>query len=305
MPSLRDTSLNAGNWRRLGIALALLGTVGLLVWGSIQAHHHFVTKPRLLEMRHDDPVGYPGMATTQITGLGEEAVPTLVEDITRGRLARSRSKSIEMLSGIVDPRVVPALTAALKDPDLGVRVAAVAGLARTADPKAGEALWTVANTSEDFLRYRVEVALGLTVDEAGARKLLAEAAKAGGHDRILLAWAAGYALRRLELTERFAKVPAGPEFDGEEQTAELQKQVDEVHAAIAAGKDLEANARLLSELTSANFSTWNYGHQIGYQTLAVKGPRALRGMARIDAPLKPRPELEGLHLEGGRRPPPP
>ena len=297
MPSLRDTTHNALNWRRLGGAGLILGGLGLLVWLSVLAHQVFISTPRLLEMRHDDPVGHTGLATTQVTGLGSDAVPTLLDDIKTNKSQRTRSKSLELLSGIDDPRVVPTLAAALVDPNMGIRLAGLAGLARTGDPKAAAHLWPMMKEPEDMLRHRAIVALGLVADEADARRLLQETAKSGGYDKLLLAWAAGFALRRLELTERFAIVKPSPPYDTPEEVAQLQSAVTEVHAAIRAGEELEANARKLSELTTVSFSTWNYAHQIGFQTVAVRGPRAVRGLARIEKPIKPQPVLEGLKLK--------
>jgi len=275
---------------------ALIGGLGVLVWLSVQAHHHFIAKPRLLDMRHVDPVGRTGIATTQVTGLGGEAVPTLMDDLKSNNSARTRSKSLELLSGIDDPRVVPALAAALGDPNLGIRLAALSGLARTGNPLAVPHLWPLLEHGEDMFRHRAIVALGLVVDADGASKLLAEIGKSTGHDQLLMAWSAGFALRRLELTERFAMVSPGPPYDSPSEAAELQSKVDEVHAAIRAGTELEANARKLSELTTVSFTTWDYAHQIGFQTLAVRGPQGVRGLARMDKPMKPQPLLEGLKL---------
>ena len=148
-----------------------------------------------------------------------------------------------------------------------------------------------------MFRHRAIVALGLVADDDNARRLLEETTKTGGYDKLLLAWAAGYALRRLELTERFAMVQPSPPYDTPEEVAQLHSAVTEVHAAIRAGKELEANARKLSELTTVNFSTWNYAHQIGFQALAVRGPTAVRGLARIERVIKPQPLLEGLKLK--------
>ncbi len=300
MPSLRDRSHHAVNWRRMGGVGAILVGLGLLVWLSVLAHHHFISMPRLLDMRHDDPVGRTGMATTQVTGLGGDAVPTLVDDLKPGTSSRNRSKSLELLSGIDDVRVVPALAASLKDDDLGVRLAALAGLARTGDIRAAAHLWPLVAHQDAMLRQRAIVGLGLVVKAEGAKKLLAAVGKSSGQDQILLAWAAGFALRRLELTERFAMVPPGPEYDTLAEAAELQAKVNEVHAAIRAGTELAENARKLSELTTVSFTTWDYAHQIGYQTLAVRGPSVVRGLARMDKPLKPQPLLRGLQLD--RRP---
>lgn len=271
--------------------------LGVLVWLSVLAHEVFISRPHLLEMRHDDPVGHTGLATSQVTGLGANAVPTLLDDIKASKSQRTRAKSLELLSGIDDPRVIPALATALTDADMGIRLAGLAGLARTGNPQAAAHLWPLTNDGEDMFRHRAIVALGLVADAEIARKLLDETLKTGGYDKLLMAWAAGYALRRLELTERFAMVRPSPPYDTPEEVAQLQSAVTEVHAAIRSGVDLEANARKLSELTTVNFSTWNYAHQIGFQTVAVRGPSAVRGLARIDKPIKPRPLLEGLKLK--------
>lgn len=297
MPSLRDTSLNAFNWRRLIVVVGVLAGLAGFVWLTVEAHRVFIATPRLLEMRHEDPVGRTGLATTQVTGLGAEAVPTLLDDVRPEHSTRTRAKSLELLSGIDDPRVIPALAGALEDADMGIRLAAVAGLARTANAKAAQHLWPLMKDGDDMVRHGGIVALGLVADEATARKLLEEVGRSRGHDQILQAWAAGFALRRLELTERFAMVKPSPPYDTPAEAAALQAKIDETKAALRAGKGLEANARKLSELATVRFSTWDFAHQISFQTIAVHGPGAVRGLARMDKPIKPQPLLEGLKLK--------
>ena len=114
MPALSDRSFNPKAWGKLGLYAIGLIILAVLVWASSIFYEKMVENPRLLEKRFHDPVGRVGMTSTRIAHLGAEAVPTLVGDMSRGSAAE-RSKSLELLSGIDDPRVVPTLAQALRD----------------------------------------------------------------------------------------------------------------------------------------------------------------------------------------------
>jgi hypothetical protein len=302
MPSLRDTTFSAIAWKRLAVVAGGLATLGLIVWLSVDFHRNKVELPRLMKMRHIDPLGHAGLVTAQITGLGELAVPTLLEDLSPERPASARSKSIELLSGIDDPRVIPTLGGLLRDKSPGVRIAALSGLARTARPEAAEVLWPQLDEPSGFFRYRAIVVLGLVVDEKGVERLYAEARKVKSVDRYLLCWAAGYASARHELTEKFASVKVASAYDRGSEARALQTQIDEIHGALDRLEDLPVNCRRLSALTNVGFQTWDFAHQIGYQVLAAQGPISLRGLGAIDPSIKTASMHQILKLKKRPRP---
>jgi hypothetical protein len=283
MSSLRDRSFDPKAWTRFGVVLLGLGILTVIIWFSTRLHHEYVEVPRLLSQRHEEPVGMPGLITTQVSALGPEAVPQLIEDLENPE-ALKRAKSVELLSAIDDPRVLPALAGALKDADLGVRLAAVAGLARTRDPKAAASLWPLARDGEEMLRLRAIVALGLVEGAGGPERLLALGAERQGEERYLAAWAAGYTARRLEIKGTYKMLPAAPHPDDGPETDRVQAEVDAVRAALDRWEDAPRNGRLLSELTSLQYSTWDYAHQIAFQIMATRGPkRIVQGIAPLEA----------------------
>ena len=133
-----------------------------------------------------------------------------------------------------------------------------------------------------------------------------------------MAWAAGRILRRLALesqrrvedrqkqgqidTPGEAKlsrsyVPAAPVPQTDDEAVQMQADVSATLAAIDAGKDLEAQAKRLDELTDLGFDTWNIGHQVAAQVLAIQGPLAFRHPAGSDtlAPARNMPTKLDLH----------
>lgn len=278
MPALSDRSFNPKAWGKLGLYAIGLGILALLVWISARAHELYVETPQLLAKRFHDPVGQVGMTSTRIAALGEKAVPTLLEDVQKANPAQ-RSKSLELLSSIDDPRVIPSLAGALQDGDAGVRLTAIAGLGRTGKAAAAQALWPLVQSDDDLVRLRAIVALGLCGAEADIDKLLAAAMKVKGQERALLVWSAGRVQRRLESLKRTSDTPgvagyvsAAPQPDTDEGVHKLQVDVDLILAEIDAGKDLKHNGVKLNELTDVGFATWNQAHQIAIQVLAVRGP---------------------------------
>ena len=304
MPALSDRSFNPKAWGKLGLYAIGLALVATLVWASSIFFEKFVENPRLLEKRFHDPVGRVGMTSTRIAHLGADAVPTLIGDMDRGSAAE-RSKSLELLSGIDDPRVVPTLATALKDGDIGVRLTALAGLGRTGRPAAAAAWWPLTQTDDDLLRLRAIIALGLCGGEADVAKLVAAATAATGQERALFAWSAGRVQRRLASLKQNADKPeiAGyvapaPAYTNDEQIHARQVDVDVLLADIDAGKDLAINGVKLNELTDVGFATWDQGHQIAIQVLAVRGPEKALAPAGDALPMEPlKPSAQKLQLE--------
>jgi HEAT repeat protein len=303
MPALSDRSFNPQAWRKLALVAVGLGVLVALILASRWAFEAYVETPRLLDRRFDDPPGRVGMASTMVADLKERAVPTLIADLASEQPQR-RSKAVELLSSIDDPRVVPTLAKVLKDPDLGVRMAALGGLARTGKAEAAAVLWPLTESHDDFLRMRAYVALGVVGMPADADRLLTkELPQFQGQERYVVAWAAGRILRRIELNDpkRYVAAAKSPETD--EDSQRIQAQVDAALAEIDAGRDLALNAKRLDELTDLGFSTWDVAHQVGAQVLAVTGPMSLRraGGSRELGPTKlpqgklelKRPELKG------------
>ena len=304
MPALSDRSFNPKAWGKLGLYAIGLGIVAVLVWASSVFFEKFVENPRLLDKRFHDPVGQVGMTSTRIAHLGAAAVPTLVADMGSGAPAE-RSKSLELLSGIDDPRVVPTLAGALKDGDIGVRLTALAGLGRTGKLEAAQALWPLTQSADDLLRLRAIVALGLCGGEADVAKLVAAALATAGQERALLAWSAGRVQRRLQSLKANADKPeiAGyvapaPEYTSDEQIHARQVDIDMLLADIDAGKDIAKNGVKLNELTDVGFATWNQGHQIAIQVLAVAGPEKALAPTGDALPMEPvKPTAQKLQLD--------
>jgi hypothetical protein len=304
MPALSDRSFNPQAWGKLGLYAIGLGIVAVLVWASSIAFEKFVENPRLLEKRFNDPVGRAGMTSSRISHLGAEAVPTLVGDMKTGTPAQ-RSKSLELLSGIDDSRVVPTLAGALLDGDVGVRLTALAGLGRTGKPEAAKQLWPLTQSDDDLLRLRAIVALGLCGGQEDIAKLVAAALATTGQERALFAWSAGRVQRRLASLKLNADKPeiAGyvapaPDYTNDEQIHARQVDIDVLLADIEAGKDMAQNGLKLNELTDVGFATWNQGHQIAIQVLAVRGPEKALASGGDALPMEPaKPTAQKLQMD--------
>jgi hypothetical protein len=287
MASLRDQSFNREAWLKLGFILMAGGVAALLIFFSVQAHHNYIEIPRLLSARHDEQVGFPGRVTTSIMQLGPEAVPTLITDLAVGVDSALRRKSIEMISGISDPRVLPALIAVLYDEDVGVRMAAISGMVRLGDPGAAASLWKALETADDWFSQRVIVAIGLVGGPAEVEPCLSRANKTTGQRRHLFAWSAGQLQRRQTERDQIGRVPPAPVPEDYDHEGRIQGQVDAALAELDAADVTAERALAFAQLTAVEYGTWNQGHQISYQTIAVNGPRVLRGIGKIDGVPKP------------------
>lgn len=296
MPALSDQTFNPTAWTRLSLVALGLSALAGLIWGSSIFYDHYVEAPRQLGRRFDDGVGRVGSSTTRIAKLGAKAVPVLLGDLDAAE-PRQRSKALELLSAIEDPRVLPALALGVKDPDIGVRLAGVSGLARTGNPEAAVTLWLLADGADDFVRPRAIVALGVIGAQADADRLLLEAVKTDGGERYLLAWSAGRILRRLERMKDKGFLPAAPVPVGDADAQRIQMEVDLIKVSIDAGQDLPVHARRLNEMTDLGFATWDLSHQIAAQVLAVHGPLSVIRAHGAEEMLPPRPSQRRLELE--------
>ena len=155
------------------------------------------------------------------------------------------------------------------------------------------------------MRLRAIVALGLCGGDADVAKLVAAAQAITGQERALFAWAAGRLQRRLASLKLNADKPeiAGyvapaPDYTSDEQIHARQVDVDVLLADIEAGKDILQNGVKLNELTDVGFATWNQGHQIAIQVLAVRGPEKALAPAGDALPMEPaKPTAQKLQLE--------
>ncbi len=300
MPALNDRTFNKGAWARLGVVALGLLVLGGVIYVTVLIHEEYVVLPRMLSHRHKDPLGHPGQATTQIARLGGKAVGTLLADLSGDKPAATRSKSLEILSAIDDPRVVPALVKALGDDNLGIRISALAGIARTKRPELMEKVWPLARSENAYLRHRALVTLGLLCDLKSVDALVAEANKSSGKDQLLLAWGAGYAQRRAKLKDETSERVRPLELKDDAHAMAVHDEVQTLRAAFRDKGVDKAQAERLAELVTIDFGTWNLGHQISYQTVAVDGPMAVRGLARIDrvsVPAKRKDTPVGLKLK--------
>lgn len=305
MPALSDRSFNPGAWRKLFlVAVGLAGVAGL-VWLSSWVHQTYVEAPRLLAKRFEDPLGRVGTTSVLVSELGPAAVPTLLQDL-RSKSPAERSKAAELLSTIDDPAVAPALGKALQDGDVGVRLAALGGLARTGKTESAQHIWPMAESPEDLLRLRALVALGVVGSQADADRLLdKEFPRVQGQERYVVAWAGGRILQRLERNDPKGYVPAAPTPVSDADAERIQAEVNAVLAALDAGKDVRANAKRLDVLTDIGFGTWDVPHQVAAQVLAVNGPIALRHVGGSLEMAPPTPAASRLQLQRPIAEPPP
>lgn len=288
MPSLNDQSFTAKAYLRM----ALVATGLLIVLGAVVLvtywYQREVEGERTLKSRFDDPPGVAGMNTAKVAALGDRAVETLLADIGGKDLDR-RYKAMEMLGAIDDPRVVPALAQLANSDDLTNQLNGVAGLARTAKAQAAEKLWPLTASKDETLRLRSIVALGLCGAEADLARLEAASPKAGDPERYLYAWALGHLLRRLDSIKagHNGYVQPAPQPKDEAEATRIQGEVDAALTQIDKGVGLRAAGKHLAELTDVNFATWDYGHQIALQVLAIGGPRQFRSARSPDAVPQP------------------
>lgn len=302
MPSLRDRSFDKHAWQRLAIVVLVLACIGGGIYLSTVVHRDWVTRPKLMKDRHKEATGTPGMVTTQITQLGSAAVPVLLGDIDKTHTISERTKSLEMLSAIDDPRVLPALIAALSDSNLAVRMAAMAGLARSANPGGFEPLWKLNNDDSDLVRQRAYVALGLVAAPEHVDRLIAAGDNLSGADKLLLYWAAGQAQRREAASKKgeLARPVSAPLPKDEAEADRLAADITEIKRKVAVGEgDKRDVAKELARLTSVSYTTWNFAHQIALQTIAVHGPNSIRTLGRIDRDPKAPAHLQPLELKKG------
>jgi hypothetical protein len=298
MASLSDKSFNVQAYgRMIAVAVALLAVLAGIGW-VILWYQGNVESERLLRARFDDPTGQAGLSTNRVSALGERAVPVLMEDL-RAADPERRYKAMELLGSIEDPRVVPALGGLVADQDISVRLNGVAALARTARPEAVDKLWPLTKSPEDLERMRAIVALGLVAGKEQFDKLEAAVVAAQGVEKSLYAWSLGHAQRRQDSVAAGSKgyITAAPPPVDDADEQRIQTRIDELNAQLAAGKDIRAAAKELATLTTVDMNTWDLGHQISLQVLAVRGPRQWRGARTADPP----PEPTGVQLKGEGR----
>ncbi len=288
MPALSDQTFGPKAYARMAVvALALLTLLVTLVFIYF-AFQKSVEDPRMLRGRFDDPPGQTGLSTARVAAMGERAVPTLIDDLGSHSSER-RTKAMELLGAIDDPRVIPALAAQMARGDLSAQLAAMAALARTGKPEAAAHIWPLADSKNEVVRYRAWVAIGLCGGEADQKRLVELGKTLGDTDLYVVAWAVGHTQRRLESIQAGHKgyVRPAPDPSDEVEIARVQASVDEVLSQIAKGADLAVAGKQLAELTDCDFQRGDVGHQIALQLIAIGGPRQFRGGAAPELPLAP------------------
>jgi len=289
MPALSDQSFGPKAYVRMtAVALALLALLLALV-AIYFAYQKSVEDPRMLRSRFDDPPGQTGLSTVRVAAMGERAVPTLLADLESHSSDR-RTKAMELLGAIDDPRVVPALAAYMAKGELSVQLAAMAALARTGKVTAAAPIWPVAENRNEIVRYRAWVAIGLCGGPDDQKRLVELGTKLGDTDLYVVAWAIGHMQRRFDSVKagRQGYVPPAPDPGEEAEVARVQAAVDEVLRQIDQGADLLVAGKQLAELTDCDFQRGDVGHQIALQLIAIGGPRQFRGAGAQEAPLRPR-----------------
>jgi hypothetical protein len=283
MPSLRDRTYDATARKKFAIVLLFFVTLGVAFFLATQVHRDQVEVPRYIRERHSEPLGTVGMVSSQMRRYPDEAVPVLSADITgdhRVSDATKRAKSVELLGTLDHPEVIPLLGKATDDESLTVRLAAIAALARQGKPAATGPLWDVIDKAAAVERQRAIVALGLTAGDEDIARLLKRIPQANGEEQVLFGWAAGHARRRVQMqaADKDGRLAPRPTPEEPDELRKLHSRILAARARIAAGDDVEEAAQELSELTSVRFDTWDFGHQIAHQVLAVRGPRAIRAL---------------------------
>lgn len=305
MASLNDQSFSTVAYLRMaGVAAALLAVLGLIA-GAVYWYQREVEGERTLRARFDDPRGVAGLNTAKVAALGDRAVATLIDDM-RGGDAERRYKAIEMLGAIDDPRVVPALAELTASADVTNQLNGVAALARTGRPEAAEKLWPLVEHKDETLRLRSVVALGLCGGEADLARLEVAIVKSGAPERYLMGWALGHIQRRLDSVKAGHKGYVSPaaELVDDAQVARVQGEIDAALAQIDRGSELRAAGKKLAELTDVNFATWDYGHQIALQVLAIGGPRQFRATHTVEEAKPAAPSGVQLRPSSARGGPP-
>lgn len=279
------------------VAAGLVAAAGA-IYASSLLYNNAVAEPRTLSQRHDDLPGSVSSKTLRVVELGDRAIPTLAQDVQSGT-PEERRKAIEILGAIRTPAVLPVLRKALADADLGIQLSALAALGRTGLSEAAPDVWPWTERADDIQRLRAVVVLGLIAPPSDLQRLLTEAKKYPQAEGWVWYWAAGQVQRRAAAKTATGKpfVPPAPIPKTLDDAARQQAEVDAELAALAAGADVAKHALRLAELTACNFDTWDVGHQIARQVIAVAGPNAVRSMG-VDAAVAPAPALKTATLPG-------
>ncbi len=288
MPALSDQTFGPKAYARMAVvALALLAVLASLV-AIYFLYQKSVEDPRMLRGRFDDPPGQAGMSTVRVAAMGERAVPTLIGDLD-SHSGERRSKAMEMLGGIDDPRVIPALAGQMARGELSGQLAAMAALARTGKPEAAAHIWPLTENRNEIVRYRAWIAIGLCGGDQDQKRLIELGKTLGDTDLYVVAWAVGHLQRRTESIAAGHKgyVRPAPDPGDEADIARVQAGVDEALQQIDKGADLVAAGKQLAELTDCDFQRSDIGHQIALQLIAIGGPRQFRGAGQQDAPIGP------------------
>ena len=300
MPALSDQSFNPKAYARMTlVAVVLLLLLGVLVM-VYRAYQDHVEDPRMLRGRFDDPPGQTGLSSVRVRAMGERAVPTLLDDL-KSNSAERRSKAMELLGSIDDPRVVPALGELVASSDVSSQLSGIAALARTGKPEAAARIWPLTQSKDDIVRVRAIVGLGLCAPFADLAKLAEQTKAAGDTDKYVWAWALGRVQRQQERVQagKIGRLPAAPAPVDEADSARIQAEVDATLRLIDREPDPTAAAKKLAELTDVDYGAGDFAHAVSLQVLALGGPRQIRSAQLPEG--QQRPVAPALQIKDGGR----
>lgn len=150
-PGVITALASQGDPRAIPVLVSLLATPEAEGIGD-----DIVTREDILIMYQNE---YPSAAERALRQIGQAAVPPLMDALANGTPV-ARKRVAWLLGNIDDPRCLPALVAALRDPEVDVRVAAINGLDHTGDVRAYEHFIPLLNDPNPVIRR--EAAGGLS-----------------------------------------------------------------------------------------------------------------------------------------------
>jgi HEAT repeat protein len=187
-----------------------------------------------------------GLALSELTARGPEALPTLLEALDSERV-EARRAAMEGLGDLADSSAANRVKAALEDPDGQVRSLAAVALARMEDPAALDALADTLNDWPDLLHSEMSRStyelprLGLSALRVAIPLLASDS----WEDRSKGAWVAHAVLEQVAGPDEAGPDRSGPDRSGPEESQlnrlrdileDFQSDGDPEHREAAAAK---------------------------------------------------------------------